>query len=203
MKNLITRVLAAFALTVLWVSSAFAVPIAGENEPENNTAEFTWEVVDSNLDVTIDNTCNFNCLITGFQFTIMDDVAGTDGTITVTGTLDDSGWSLTTDVTGCTATDCAITGNNLNGGDPQDGIAAGGTGVFAFGGEFADPSNLADIMVRFQQTGSDGEGSDRGYVCEGDCKPPEVQEPGPLALLGLGLLAVGLRRELRARASRS
>ena len=197
------RTLAAGVLTLLWVGSAYAVPIAGINDPENNTAEFTWEVNGSgDLVISIENTCNFNCVITGFQFTILDDVAGPDGSILVTGTLGDDGWTITAEVVGCSADECVLTGNNLNGGDPQEGIAAGGTGIFTFGGEFADPSNLGEILVRFQQAGEDGSGSDRGYVCT-DCKPPEVSEPAPLALLGIGLLALVAGRRLRSPGTRT
>lgn len=185
------------ALSLLWAAASHAVPIVGVNDPANNTAEFTWEVVGGELVISIENTCNFNCVITGFAFTITDDVTGATALVSVEGTLDNSGWTLTTSVTGCNSEECVITGRNLNGGDPQDGIAAGSTGIFTFGGTFADPTNITDILVRFQQTGADGEGSDRGYVCQVNCKPPEVTEPASLGLLGLGLLAFGLSRRRR------
>lgn len=175
-----------------FASQASAVVIEGTNNPEDNTADFTWSVnADGELVVSVANTSNFTALITGFQFEVGDDTAGVSSLVDVTGTSGNDGWSWTTDVTGCSADECLITGRNLNGGDPKDGITVESTGIFTFLGDFLDPTTIINIMVRFQQTGSDGEGSDRGYVCEVDCDPHDVPEPGTLGVFAAGLLGFG------------
>lgn len=188
----ILKTITAFSL-IAFAGQASAVIIEGTTNPEDNTANFTWSVnADGELVVTLGNTSNFNALITGFQFDVSDDTNGVSSLVDVNGTSGDDGWAWTTDVTGCSAAECLITGRNLNGGDPQDGITVGSTGIFTFLGDFLDPTTIVNIMVRFQQTGSDGEGSDRGFECQYECEPPEVPEPGTLGIFAAGLLGFGL-----------
>lgn len=185
---------------IAFSGQASAVIIQGTTNPVDNTADFTWSInADGELVVALDNTSNFDALITGFQFEVGDDTAGVSALVDVSGTGGDASWTWTTDVTGCSAEDCLITGRNLNGGDPKDGISVASTGIFTFLGDFLDPTTIVNIMVRFQRTGSDGEGSDRGFACQVDCGPSEVPEPGTLLMFAVGLLGFGLvwrRREL-------
>ena len=178
---------------VAFAGQASAVIIEGTTNPDDNTADFTWSISsDGELVISLNNTSNFDALITGFQFEVADDTDGVSALVDVSGTSGDDGWNWTTDVTGCTADDCLITGRNLNGGDPKDGIEVASTGIFTFLGDFLDPATIVNIMVRFQQTGSDGEGSDRGFACQVDCGPHEVPEPGTLGMFAAGLLGFGL-----------
>jgi len=184
-----------FAVAFLTVSSpCWAVLIVGETDPLNNTAIFDHLVVNANLlQVDLENTSNFDARITAFGFDISDGTAS--GLASVSGTLDNSGWTfaLNTNTGGEGDRDAfAITGANFVGGDPLDGIAVSSTGVFSFSGTFGGMLSISDILVRFQRTGADGEGSDRGHPCVVDCDPPTtVAEPSTLGLLGLSLTFLG------------
>ena len=76
---------------VAFSGQASAVIIEGTNNPVDNTAEFTWSVnADGELVVSVDNTSNFDALITGFQFEVGDDTAGVSALVDVIGTAGDA-----------------------------------------------------------------------------------------------------------------
>lgn len=120
---------------------------------------------------------------------------------------------------GITLDTCAESGANCNG-----GLSSGGLGspqnpppvamvVFGFGAgtnpdttnpytaqEFYDAFVPVESCVRFNSVGADRE--DSGSAC-GRTRPddPRVPEPDTLALLGFGLMAIGLRRRWGAKLS--
>jgi len=189
-----------FAITPAW-----AVLILGVNDPTNNRAD--WTV--SGSEITITNLSNFDARITAFGFDLGNPDL-TSAVLTVSGTLNNGDWELVFNQTvgggGGGTFDYGVTtanSGNLLGGQTNSGITTialplTNTGIFDFG---VDLGEVTDEYVRFQRTGSDENGSDRGRICRDiDCEPPQrVPEPSIIALFGLGLLGLGLaRRRMRS-----
>jgi hypothetical protein len=195
MRNL--KAVAAVTFLAAFAGSASAIPIVGSSDPFNNTADFNYDQLDATtLRVSLTNTSNYDARITGFAFDLYHGFAV--GLGSVTGTLDNDDWHFS--FTGPETLEAyAITGPNLWGGDPRSGIAVNLTGVFDFLGLFGEDVALQNVLVRFQQTGADGEGSDKGYACTSSCTPTRVPEPSAMTLLGLGLIMGGVAVAWRRR----
>ncbi len=100
---------------------------------------------------------------------------------------------------------CAESGNsdkNCTGGNPNDGIAKGGSFDFTlyFLGNFTEaplPSAFKPLAARFQNTGSNGQGSDVAICMDGSCNDsdlPGVPEPSTYLLLRGSLIALSYIR---------
>ena len=201
MRTKLLGLLAATAVAA-FAAPASAVPILGSEDPTNNSAELDFARIDfSTLRVTLANTSNYNARITGFGFDLYQGFAW--DLLSVSGTLNDGDWRFSFSGPGSLEA-YAITGPNLWGGDPNSGIAVDVTGIFDFLGVFGEDVSLRNVLVRWQQTGADGEGSDKGYGCTSTnpCTPVRVPEPSSLILLGLGLLLGGTVASWRRREAR-
>jgi hypothetical protein len=202
MRTRLFGLLAVVATAGGMAAPAWAIPIYGSSDPANNSAELDFARINLlTLRVSLTNTSNYDARITGFGFDIVDGLAL--GLWSVSGTNDDGDWRFSFSGPGSLEA-YAITGPNLWGGDPNSGIAVNLTGVFDFLGVFATDVSLRNVLVRWQRTGPDGEGSDKGYACTSSspCTPTRIPEPSSLLLLGLGLLLGGTVRLRRRQVNR-
>jgi len=187
-------------LLAAFSAPSWAVPIVGSDDSVNNTAQFGYSVQNGfDLRVTLKNTSSYDARVTGFGFDL--DGGSAYGLWSVSGTLDNDAWNFSYDaIPGSDDRDAfAITGPNLWGGSPNDGIKVGATGIFDFWGTFQSNASVSNIVVRFQNTGRNGQGSDKGYACTASCAPPmtQVPEPTSLALLGAGIAVLGFAKRRR------
>ena len=191
-----------FALLLAAFSApSWAIPVLGSEDPANNSAQFGYSVESPiDLRVTLKNTSSYDARITGFGFDL--DGGSAFGLWSVSGTLDNDAWSFSYDaIPGSDDRDAfAITGANLWGGNTNDGIKVGSTGIFDFWGSFQSNLSVSNIVVRFQNTGRNGGDSDKAYACSPSCSPTTTQVPEPtsLALLGAGVAALGFVSRRRA-----
>ena len=212
--------LAAAAMLAANLQAATTYTVIG-NVDTNNTADFIFaDNPFSNVDATgftvaftLENTSAlFNPIITGIALTVPSGVTGFNlaaSTLpTSWGTFFELGGVNTPQDVG-TFDFCAESGNgdkNCGGGNPGDGIDAGDSFDFVlrFLGDFDDATlssgDFLPLAARFQNTGSDGEGSDVAICQNVNCDEdnvPEVPEPSTMLLLGGALLGLGYIRKKR------
>jgi hypothetical protein len=196
------------ALTlVIGVSTAQAatlVDFSGVNNGSwaTGTAIITLSPDSLSFTGTLTNTSPFDARITGFGFDLaagnLSGFTGSPDPITSpTGVMFDfEDGNLGNVPAGFNSVELDfgyLTGNNFNGGDPQQGLAPSGTLSFTISGAFAgftEAEIAAGLLTRFQRVGPNGEGSDVGSITA-------VPEPASMLLFGSGLAWLARRRMRR------
>ena len=211
-------VLAAIAALMLAPAIAGAVPIAigGTGTLGAFHGTFVYDDTTGTVDIELFNDSLTAGFLTGFLFNIPDGATVTGATLTTSDndftlegapTFDNS---ASGSPNGDFDIGAALGGSYLGGGNPNVGIAQGGSATFSFALTGTGLSGLTSET--FLSTLSSGGQSEefvvrfRGFPDGGSDKvpnspPPPIPEPGTLSLLGLGLASLAARRRALAKKS--
>ena len=203
------------ALTILpaHVGDTFSYTVVGETFPAQISADFEW-TVDSFLyngatnkttvvfDITVDNTSTINSELRAFSLvTAAPDATG--GGVAGSAIFDNLATSLNGQGGGFKVCVSSAPTNNCNGisqqGLEEEDAADTLTLSLVFNGNVtAGGVNLTEFCGRFQAVGPGSQDSDKACSTGENFTP--VPEPGSLALLGAGIVAVVARRTRKKRA---
>ena len=213
-------VLAAIAALMLAPAIAGAVPIAigGTGTLGTFSGTFDYTATDDTsgtVDIVLNNDSLTAGFLTGFLFNIPDGATVTGAILTT----DDGDFTLlgapTFDNTESGAPNgdfdigAALGGSYLGGGNPNVGIAQGGSATFSFALTGTGLGSLTeqDFLSTLSNGGCTGCSEEfvvrfRGFPDGGSDKVPNdggvVPEPGTLTLLGLGLASLAARRRAKS-----
>lgn len=199
-----------FALGASAAHAATLVEFSGNTNGSlaTGTASITLADDGNSFTGTITNTAPFDARITGFGFDVgignLNGYTGTPDPITASlpgGIVDfdfeDDGLGNVNQFNSVELDFGYLTGNNFNGGSPNDGLDNFQTLNFMITGPFAGMTETeiaAGLYVRFQQVGENGRLSDVAIWTDPGV-PTVVPEPASLLLFGTGM--VYLARRLR------
>ena len=189
------------------LAHAATIVLFGTTNGTDATAIADYTLTGDTFNLSLTNTSPYSAAITGFGLDLMagdiglgnDGIDGFSGASVLEFDFTDGNLGNVNQYNGTVLDFGFLTGNNFNGGSPNDGIAPGDTLGFTVTGPFGgltDAQIAAALFVRFQQVGADGQLSDVGVF-----NPTPVPEPASMLLLGAGLAAV-LARRRRQRNSR-
>jgi hypothetical protein len=210
-------VLAAIAALMLAPAIAGAVPIVigGTGTLGTFSGTFDYTATDDTsgtVDIVLNNDSLTAGFLTGFLFNIPEGATVTDATLTTSDGdfLVDGAPTFDNSASGAPNGDfdigAALGGSYLGGGNPNLGIAQGGSATFSFAltGTGLGGLTSQDFLSTLS---SGGEPSEefvvrfRGFPDGGSDKVPNdgvVPEPGTLTLLGLGLASLAARRRAKS-----
>jgi hypothetical protein len=152
----------------------------------------------------ITNTAPFDARITGFGFDVgagdLDGYTGTPNPIVIPAGVDfvfeDDGLGNVNQFNDVELDFGYLTGDNFDGGSPNDGLDNFQSLTFMITGPFAGMTETelaAGLYVRFQRVGEDGELSDVAIWTDPVLTTTAVPEPASMLLFGTGMVYVAHR----------